>query len=160
MANEKRDWIDDVELEDVDVKWNWSHFDGRDTFSEHPDYNFTIILPEATALEMLDAGWTGVKRNDGYEEGDPDEWTLKIRISDKFGMPKMYLIKNERRFRINELRDLHDIRRDTCDQIDVIITPSRWIQPGRTGVSAYVKELYAKVRESRFAAKYADYEEI
>lgn len=158
--SEKQAWIDDVELEDVNVKWNWSHFDGRDAFSEDPSYNFVIVLPEKTALEMRDLGWTGVKQNEPYEEGDPDEWTLQIKISDKFGIPKMYLIKRERRFRIEDLRDLHDIRRDTTDQIDVIITPSRWVQGQRTGVTAYVKELYAKITESRFAEKYADYEEI
>ena len=157
---DKPNWIEDVELEDVNVKWGWSHFDGRDTFSEDSDYNFTIILPEATALEMLDAGWTGIKKVDGYEEGDPDEWVLKIKISYRYEPPKIYLIKRERRFRVENERDLHDIRRDTCDQIDVIITPSRWVKGQRTGVTAYVKEMYAKVRESRFAEKYSDYEEI
>lgn len=159
MSEKPGNWIEDVELEDVQVKWNWSHFDGRaDTFNDQGDHNFTIVLPEATAKKLLDEGWTGIKESAGYEEGDPPEWTLKIKISYRFEAPKIYLIKNERKFRADE-RDLADIRRDTTDQIDVIITPSRWVNGPRTGVTAYAKELYAKVRESRFASKYSDYEE-
>lgn len=156
---DKRDWIEDVEFEDVKIKWPWSHFDGRDPFNGDGNYSFTIILPESTAQEMLDAGWTGVKRNEGYEEGDPDEWTLKVKISYKYEAPKVFLIKNGRKMRAEE-RDLHDITLDMCDQIDVVLTPSRWVQGPNTGVTAYVKEMYAQVRESRFGAKYADYESI
>lgn len=160
MPDEKRDWIDDVELEDVNIKWAWSHFDGNDTFNGPGNYSFTIVLPEATAREMLAAGWTGIKENDGYEEGDPPEWTLKVKISYRLTPPMIYLIKNERKFRVTDETELVQIRRDMTDQVDVILTPSRWVQPNRTGVTAYVKEMYAKVRESRFASHYSDYEEV
>lgn len=161
MPEEKpKGWIEEVELEDVVVKWNWSHFDGReDTFNNEGDHNFTIILPEATAKELLELGWTGIKENEPYEEGDPPEWTMKCKISDKFEMPRIFMIKNERKLRA-DMSDLRDIRRDTCEQLDVILTPSRWVNGPRTGVTAYVKEMYAKVKQSRFADKYDDLQEI
>lgn len=161
MPEEKRkDWIEEVELPDVVVKWNWSHFDGReDTFNNEGDHNFTIILPEATAKELLELGWTGLKENAPYEEGDPPEWTMKIKISDRYEMPRIFLIKNDRKLRA-DMGDLRDIRRDTCEQLDVIITPSRWINGPRSGVTAYVKEMYAKVKQSRFADQYDDLQEI
>lgn len=159
-ADDNKKWIEEVELEDVDVKWAWSSFDGNDTFNGPGNYSFTARLPEETALKMLEDGWTCVKQHDGYEEGDPPEWTIKCMISYRFEAPKIFLIKNGRKFRVENERDLHDIRRDMTDQIDVILTPSRWVQPGRTGISAYVKEMYATIRESRFASKYEDYEEI
>lgn len=156
---EKRDWIEEIELEDIDVKWSFSHFDGRaDTFNDEGDHNFQIILPEETARELAAEGWN-VREMDPYEEGDPPEYLLKVKISYKYEAPKIYLIKGDRKFRADEA-DLSDIRRDTCEQIDVIITPSRWVNGNRSGVSAYVKELYAKVRESRFEHKYSDYQEI
>lgn len=156
---EDRKWIEDVELEDVQIKWAFSHFDGRaDTFNDEGDHNFTIILPEETARTLMDEGWN-VREMDPYEEGDPPEYLLKVKISYRFEAPKIYLIKGDRKVRAEE-RDLSDIRRDTCEQIDVILTPSRWVNGNRSGITAYTKELYAKVRESRFAAKYGDYEEI
>ena len=162
MAEQKQDWINDVELEDVMIKWNWSHFDGRaDTFNDPGDHNFTIILPKETALQLREAGWTSIKENDPYgdDEGAEGEWTMKVKISYKYEAPKIYLIKGDRKFKADE-SDLSEIRRDSCEQIDVIITPSRWVNGNRTGVTAYAKELYAKVRESRFAQNYADYEEV
>lgn len=166
MADQKRaDWIEDVELENVEVKWNWSHFDGREEgLNAAGDHNFTVVLPESTAKELLELGWTGVKENEGYEEGDPPEWTLKVKISYRFEAPKVYLIKThpdlgERKLRAEE-SDLADIRRSSTERIDVIITPSRWVQGNRTGVTAYAKEMYAVVRESRFSARYMDMQEI
>jgi hypothetical protein len=159
MADKKQDWIDDVELEDIRIKWAFSHFDGReDTFNAKGDYNFQIILDEDVAMKLRDIGWN-VRTMDGYEEGDPPEHLLKVKISYRFEPPKIYLIKGERKIRADE-RDLADIRRDTCERIDVIITPSRWVVGANSGISAYAKELYAVVKESRFSARYADYEEI
>lgn len=156
---EERKWINDVELEDVKIKWAWSHFDGReDTYNAEGDHNFQIILDEATAKDLLAEGWN-IREQAGYEEGDPPEFLLKVKISYKYGAPKIYLIKGDRKLRADE-RDLADIRRDTAEQIDVIITPSRWVSGPNTGITAYAKELYAKIKESRFSAKYADYEEL
>jgi hypothetical protein len=157
MADTK--WIEDVELEDIKVKWAFSHFDGReDIFNAQGDHNFQIILPEDVAVKLRDEGWN-VRTMDPYEEGDPPEHLLKVKISYKYEPPKIYLIKGQRKLRADE-RDLADIRRDTCERIDVIITPSRWVAGGNTGISAYAKELYAKIKESRFSAMYAEYEEV
>jgi hypothetical protein len=157
--SEPRKWIDDVEFEDVAVKWAFSHFDGReDLYNGQGDHNFTIILPDDVAKAMSAEGWNVVTKP-GYEEGDPEENLLKVKISYKFEPPKIYLIKGERKIRAEE-RDLADIRRDTCEQLDVILTPSRWVHGGNTGITAYAKELYARIKESRFSAKYADYEEL
>lgn len=152
-------WIDDLEIENANVKWAFSHFDGRaDTFNDEGNHNFTLIIPEEEALRLADVGWA-IKRKEPLEEGDPVEYHLKCMISYRFEAPKIYLIKGNRKIRAEEV-DLADIRRDTCERIDVILSPSRWTRPDRSGITAYVKELYATVRESRFSARYADYEEV
>lgn len=154
-----RDWIENVELPDANVKWGFSHFDGRaDTFNDEGDHNFTLILPEETALELDRIGWN-IKKMDPYEEGDPPEYLFKIKISYKYEAPMIYLIKGERKFRADE-KDLRDIKRTTVEQLDVIVTPSRWVNGQRSGISAYVKEMYVKISQSRFAREYEDYEEV
>lgn len=162
-----RKWIEEVELEDVKVKWVFSHMDGReDTFNAAGEHNFQIILDEDMADKLRSEGWA-VRTMDGYEEGDPQEHLLKVTISDRFGMPKVYLLKGTRKIQLYGRKPgdiyipgLADIRRDTCERLDVIITPSRWETKTASGITAYVKEMYAKVKESRFAAMYADYEEV
>lgn len=156
----KQAWIEDVEIENAQVKWAFSHFDGReDTYNAEGDHNFTIILDPQQAKELMAAGWDNIREMEPYEEGDDPEFLMKVKISYKYEAPRVYLIKGERKFRADQ-RDLADIKRSTCEQIDVIITPSRWVNGNRSGVSAYVKEMYAKIKQSRFSERYADYEEI
>lgn len=159
MADEKKDWIPDLELEDAQIKWAFSYFDGRaGTFNDEGDHNFQVILPEEKARELMAQGWN-IREMEGYEEGDPPEFLLKVKISYRFEPPKIYLIKNRRKIRAENPRDLADIKRVTTEQIDVIIQPSPWVHGQNSGYTAYAKEIYATVKESRFAERYADYEE-
>src|SRR5690349_16223673 len=113
-----QDWIDDIEIEDAQIKWAFSHFDGRaDTFNDEGDHNFTIILPKEQALALLEEGWP-IRELDPYEEGDDPEYTLKVKISYRFEPPKIYLIKGGRKIRADET-DLADIKRSTTEQISV-----------------------------------------
>lgn len=158
-------WIDEAEIPDANIKWAFSHFDGRaDTYNDEGDHNFTIVLDEKQAEEMTRDGWN-VKKRDGYEEGDPPEYHLEVKISFRFEDPLVYLVKGESKRKIRaKVTDLKDIRRSTTERVDVILKPHRsrkWQLPdGRDGCTAYVKELYAVVKESRFATMYDDYEEV
>jgi hypothetical protein len=159
MADEQA-WIPDIEIENAQIKWTFSHFDGReDTFNAEGDHNYTVIIPEDVAQKLLADGWN-IRTMAGHEEGDPDEHLLKVKISFKYEGPKLFLIKGNRKFRIEDKRDLKDIRRDTCERIDLIIQPSRWVHGKDSGISAYTKELYATVRQNRFDEMYADYEVV
>jgi hypothetical protein len=164
MPNEQdqgeRKWIDDLEVENANITWAFSHFDGReDTFNNEGDHNFTIIIDdEQEARRLMDEGWN-IRTMEGREEGDPPEYLLKVKISFRFSAPAIFFLKGERRYRADEV-DLVDIKRATCEQLDVIIQPSPWVHGRDSGISAYVKEMYVKIKESRFAERYADYEEV
>lgn len=157
--NRRENWINDLEIENAEVKWGFSHFDGRaDTFNDAGDHNFTLVIDPNEAKKLMDEGWN-IRTLEGREEGDPPEYLLKVKISYRFEPPKIYLIKRNRKFRADEA-DLRDISRATCEKLDVIIQPSPWVHGRESGISAYVKEMYATVSESRFAENYADYEEV
>ena len=160
QQDETRPWIDDLEIENAQIKWAFSHFDGReDTFNTEGDHNFTVIIEdEQEANRLIAEGWN-IRRMDPREEGDPFEYLLKVKISYRFAPPPIFFLKGERRYRADEA-DLVEIQRATCEQIDVIISPNPWVHGRERGVSAYVKEMYVKIKESRFAARYADYEEV
>lgn len=153
------DWIPNEEIENAQIKWAFSHFDGRaDTYNDEGDRNFTIKLSEEHAQRLMETGWN-IKVMDGYEEGDPPEYLFKVKISYKFDPPKIYLIKGDRKIRAEE-RDLADITRATVENIDVVIKPHKWERQGNRGVSAYVEEMYVVVSQSRFAQRYQDLQEI
>lgn len=158
---EKREWIDDLEIEDANIKWGFSRFDGRaDMYNEEGDHNFVIIIPPEQADELRAIGWN-VKEKMAMEEGDPPENHLSVRISYRFGAPAIWFIKNNRKFSVDHAEELKQIKKATCEKIDVIIQPSAWARPdGTSGISAYVKEMFVTIKESRFAEAYADYEEV
>jgi hypothetical protein len=160
MADTGFVWIEDVELEDANIKWGWSNWDGRADggFNNEGDHNFTVSLPPELGEKLKSEGWN-VKTYEAREEGDPPEYTLEIKISYKFNPPKIYFIKNDRKVRIWDERDLADVTRAATKQVNVVFTPSRWERNGRSGITAYVRELYVEIRESRFADKYKDFEE-
>jgi hypothetical protein len=154
-------WIDDLEVENAQIKWAFSHFAGeKDLYNEEGNHNFVIIVPTVQEAEALRAiGWN-VKEKAPYEEGDDPEQHLEVKISDKYGLPKIYFIKGGRKYRVENKAELADIRRDVVTQIDVILQPSRWVNGARTGISAYVKEMYVTMKESRFDSKYASLDEV
>lgn len=161
-------WIDELELENARIKWAFSHFAGlEEGFNQAGDHNFTVILDNDLADELYAKGWN-VKSSEPLEEGDPPERHLKVKISARNGLPLIYFIKiapdgRKRKIQIDEASYLKQIRRDTCEGIDVIVQPSpsdKWTRAdGERGVSAYVKEMYVSMRESSIGAKYADYED-
>lgn len=153
-------WIPELEIEDAQIKWAFSHIDGReDRFNEAGEHNFQLIIPEDRVEELRAQGWV-IRSLDGYEEGDPQEHLLKVKISFKYEPPRIFMIRNGRKFRVESPRDLSDVNRSTTKRIDLVVTPSRWTYGRDTGVTAYVKEMYATVTGSRFADKYADFEEV
>ena len=158
---EDRKWLDELEIENAQIKWGFSRFDGRkDLYNDEGNHNFVIMFNEDQARQLIEDGWN-VKEKMPLEEGDPSEWHLKVYISHQFTPPLIYFIKSGRKFSLHHPSELKQIRRDTCEQIDVILRPSYWSRPdGRQGYTAYVKEMYVQIKESRFAARYADYEEV
>lgn len=158
------DWIDDVELKDLapdEIKWAFSHIDGReDTFNEKGQRDIIVIVSREAADELATLGWTiKAYERQNADEGDEPEYTFRVRISYKFEAPRIYLIKGRKKIFVDNPDMLNSVRRDNTRKISLIATPSRWTQPGRSGVSAYIKEMYIEVEESRLEAMYADYED-
>jgi len=157
-----REWVDDLEIANANIKWGFSRFAGQaDMYNEEGDHNFVVIIPPEEAAQLREIGWN-VKEKMALEEGDPPENHLQVRISFRKEPPLIYFIKNNRRFSVDHPSELKQIKRATCENLDVIIQPSFWgpRPDGSHGISAYVKEMYVTIRESRFASQYSDFEEV
>jgi hypothetical protein len=171
-----RVWINDLEIEDANIKWAWSHFNGAaDTFNTEGDRNFVVVLdPEdARALMEIPDGWS-IKEYPGREEGDDPEFTIKIKISYRFEAPKIFFLKEKevvdpetgqttmklRKFRVENESELNDITRGTVKRIDFKASPSRWVRNGEAGVTPYLSEMYVHMVESKIGSMYDDVEEV
>lgn len=160
MTEAKREWVEELAIEDANIKWGFSRFDGRaDMYNEEGEHNFVVIIDPVQADGLREQGWN-VKEKMPQEEGDPPENHLTVNISFRFEAPLIYFIKNGRKFSVDHPKELKQIKKSTCEGIDVIIQPSYWSRPdGRSGYTAYVKEMYVRIKESRFAERYSELEE-
>lgn len=171
-----RVWINDLEIEDAQIKWAWSHFNGAaDTFNAEGNRDFVVVLnPDyARSLMEIPEGWN-IKEYEGREEGDESEFTIKIKISYRFEPPKIFFLKEKevvdpetgeksmqlRKFRVENEAELNDITRATVKRIDFVAKPSRWMRNGEAGVTPYLSEMYVHMQESKIGSQYDDVEEL
>jgi hypothetical protein len=173
-----RTWINDLEIEDAQIKWAWSHFNGAaDTFNAEGDRNFVVSLnpDDARALMEIPDGWSIKEYVDTREgaEGSEPEYTIKVKISYRFEPPKIFFLKEKeveledgtvttqlRKFRVENETELNDITRATVKRIDFVAKPSRWMRNGEAGVTPYLSEMYVHMQDSKIGSQYDDIEEL
>lgn len=158
--------IPNLELEGVEILQfgNFKNFAGEvDEYNPKGMSQFNVVLDEETADQLLAEGWN-VKQLDPREEVDEPIPYLPCTINFTNIPPTIYMLtgKNNKKTRLTEetigCLDALDV-----EYVDLIINPYQWeIKTKKgvdTGIKAYVKVMYAKVMEDRFASKYADPED-
>lgn len=141
-----------VILEDVRIVFR--NFSGREEkFNAAGSRKFTIELDPQTADAMKADGWN-VRYLMPYEEGDDATPILDVKL--KYGgrrPPRVIQITSRNRVELDEgmvdLLDNADIL-----QADLIIRPYEWDINGKTGVTAYLEELYVTIEENPLQKKY------
>lgn len=118
---------------------------------------FSVVLPTEYATRLEEDGWN-IRWYDPDPEDDPSdpgEARIKVEIRFENRPPKIVQITSRGQTRLDEttvgMLDYADFK-----NVDVVIRPYNWEVNGKSGVKAYLKELYVTIEESVFAEKYAD----
>ena len=133
-------------------------------FSGSPDkYNkqggkrtFSILLDEETAMRLKEDGWN-VKPLKSREDDDENHYHLAVEASYKLYPPRIYLIAGKRKTELTE-DTISALDYAEISNVDITIRPYSWEVNGKTGVKAYVKNMYITVVEDEFEKKYRDYD--
>lgn len=145
-----RNYIKNVEIEDAHIFWR--NFSGRPgEYNTEGARNFCVTIPEDMVDELIEEGWN-VKQSKSVEEGyEPDHY-MKVNVRYGRVSPIVYKMTRSRRVPLDEdtIGTLDDAE---IERVDLIIRPYEY-KPGN--VSAYLKEMYVTVVQSRFAEKYDD----
>lgn len=134
---------------------SFRNFSGREgKFNAAGTRTFCVKLEQDFAMKLKKDGWN-VR---SLEPRDPDDDTLyyiQVSVSYKNIPPKIYMINSSGKVLLDEntvgLLDSADI-----ENVDLVIRPYNWEVNGKTGVKAYVKNMYVTIAEDEFAAKYRD----
>lgn len=132
---------------------------------DRDDYNpgkrsVCVVIEDPEMAEQLRADGWNVKTRPARDPEDPPINYIKVEV--KFGKypPNVIMITelpngDRRGIRMNEdtVRNL-----DTADieNIDLVISPSRWEMGNKSGIKAYLKDAYVTIRSDALTMKYAD----
>lgn len=146
-----------VKMEGVTLVFR--NFEGREErFNQAGNRNFGVLLDDDVAKAMEADGWAikWLKAREEDEDGEEQAW-LKVKLSYKGRPPTVAVITSRGRLNLKEdaveTLDWADIK-----TVDLIVNPYAYeIQAtGKSGISAYVKSLFAIIEEDELEAKYAE----
>ncbi|MBF1086359.1 hypothetical protein [Solobacterium sp.] len=145
------------------VKVIFRNFEGRPSkYNQKGSRNFSAILTDDDAKRAEDLGFN-VRYRPSRDEGEPDIPTLAVSLSYDNFPPNIYTVVTtsvngvDRHKKV--LMNAETIGMlDYADIIncDITIRPYHWEANGKTGVKAYVKNMYVNIMEDPFYAKYSD----
>lgn len=140
-----------------DAKIIFRNFAGRETqYNREGDRNFSVIIEDPDmAAKLIDDGWN-LKLLNPKDEDDKPTYHLKVVVNMDSEWPaKLFLVN--RRGRPNQLDEDTVRKLDTIEleNVDLTINGSKWDVNGKSGIKAYLRDLYASQVEDTLARKYA-----
>ena len=136
------------------AKIRFRNFAGRpDEYTREGDRSFALVIEdEDLANKLREDGWN-VKMRLPKEEGAEPWYYLKVKVNFDGIPPKIVEVTSLNRVALNEntvgILDTAELK-----SVDVEVSPYHWEVGGRSGITAYLKTMYATIEEDPFAAKY------
>ena len=132
------------------------NFAGHKTdFNNEGNRRFSVVFRDPEEIERLTAdGWYLKVRHFGDNPEDVIAY-LDVAVWFDRNPPQCFMISGGYQRPLNEAKiavlDVADLER-----VDLVIGPKAWKRNGRSGIKAYLKALYATLRESELADDYRD----
>ena len=151
MLNPENIYFENAEI-------TFKNFSGRPTKYQRQEGSrtFSVIVDDPDMAQHLSEDGWNVRILRPRNEDDSPRHVLDVSINFNFWKkPEIYMICDGHKTKLDE-EDLDIL--DGADIItsDIVVRPRLWDDNGTTRIKAYLQELYVTIRQSRFAAKYAD----
>lgn len=138
------------------AKIGFRNFSGRaNTYNAEGQRNFCVFLEDEELAEKLAQDGWNVRFPKNRTEDDTRQPFIQVSVKFDPYPPNINMITASKgTVKLDEgnvsLLDDADI-----ENVDIRIRPYNWtLQDGRSGVKAYVKDMYVTIQEDPFAAKY------
>lgn len=141
----------------ADAKIIFRNFSGRpDKFNPNGgERGFSVILDRDLADELAEEGWN-IKQLKPRDENEEPKSFLSVKLNYGDYPPNIWLISRKKTL-LNE-DTIASLDYAEIDKVDLVLNPYQWTVSGRSGIAAYVKNMYVTIVEDEFAGKYDDYE--
>lgn len=118
--------------------------------------SFCAVVPDNMVSELKRIGWN-IKVLRARNEDENDVYFIKVRVRYSAYPPKIVLVSGDTRIELAEA-DVDVLDWGVVESADLVVSGHVWSMNGSSGVSAYLRTLYATVRDTQdpFEEKYRD----
>lgn len=153
MANQR---ISNISVENARIIFR--NFAGKESkFNAKGKRNFCLVLDNDVAEDLKDIGWN-IKYLSPRDPDDVPQAYLQVAVAFDNFPPRLWLITGGKKTELNE-ETVSVLDYAEIENVDVIVRPYIWEVNGKSGVKAYVKNMYVTIAENEFEKKYRNLDE-